>query len=145
MLISAHAGDSHDTLGTTATIKLDAQTTNGRMAVLEHTVPQHAGPPPHYHDHGDELFYVLEGTFEFILEDPDTWHHAGPGNIVNVPAGTLHTSRATSQTARLLSVYTPAGGEAFFREIEHIDRTDLDAVKTLAAQHGMSFPTPTTG
>lgn len=143
MLIEPHAGESHHVLGTTATIKLDAQSTNGRLAAIEHTVPRHAGPPPHYHNE-DELLYVLDGTVEFILDDPDTWHPARPGTIVHVPAGTLHTSRATSATARQLSIYTPAGGEAFFREIDTIDQTDPAAVMALAQQHGMRFPTSIT-
>lgn len=142
MLIQPDQGDSHNVLGSTATIKLDAHATDGRLAAVEHTSPRAAGPPPHYHQE-DEFLYVLEGTFEFILDDPDTWHPAGPGTIVHAPAGTLHTSRATSDTARQLSIYTPAGGEMFFREIDHIDQTDLGSVMALAQRHGMSFPTST--
>ena len=57
------------------------------------------GPPPHFHDLEDELLYVLEGSFEFLLGEPEAWHHAGPGTLVHVPAGTLHTSRAGSRPA----------------------------------------------
>lgn len=54
----------------------------------------------------------------------------------------MHTSRATSKTGRLLSIYTPGGGEKFFQEIDAIDQTDLDAVVALAQRHGMSCPAP---
>ena len=37
-------------------------------------------------------------------------------------------------------MYTPGGGEAFFREIGGIDQTDADAVRALAAAHGMTLP-----
>jgi hypothetical protein len=63
--------------------------------------------------------------------------------IVHVPAGTLHISRATTDTSHLLSIYTPAGGEAFFRDIDTIDQTDLAAVLALASRHVMTFPAPT--
>ena len=40
------------------------------------------------------------------------------------------------------SAATPAGGEAFFREIDTIDQTDIASVMALAHRHGMSFPAP---
>jgi quercetin dioxygenase-like cupin family protein len=142
MIVHRSAGDVSDVLGTTATIKLSSADTNGRLAVVEHAVPRGAGPPPHIHEREDELIYVLSGTCEFVLDDPSVWLPATAGTWVHVPAGTIHTSRATSDTARLLSIYSPAGGEAFFREIDTVDQTDLSAVMALAARHGMSFPTP---
>ncbi len=142
MIIQPTAGDPHDVLGSTATVKLASGDTDGRLAVIEHTAPPHAGPPPHSHDNEDELLYVLEGTFDFVLGDPTEWHPGGPGTIVHVPAGTIHTSRAGSRGGRLLSIYTPPGGEGFFREIDTIDQTDIAAVMTLAQHHDMSFPTP---
>ena len=51
MIIQATRGDTHNVLGTTAIIKLTGKDTSGRLAVVEHTVPPHAGPPPHTHDH----------------------------------------------------------------------------------------------
>jgi quercetin dioxygenase-like cupin family protein len=87
MIIQPTAGDTHNVLGSTATIKLASEDTDGRLAVVEHAAPPHAGPPAHRHDHEDELLYVLEGTFEFVLDDPTEWHPAGPGTIVHVPAG----------------------------------------------------------
>jgi quercetin dioxygenase-like cupin family protein len=143
VIISPASGDSHNVLGTTATIKLSSSETNGHLAVILHAVPLNTGPPPHRHEHEDELLYVLDGTFEFILRDPSTWHPATQGTIVHVPAGTLHTSRATTDASQLLSIYTPAGGEEFFREIDTIDQTDLAAVLALASRHGMTFPAPT--
>jgi hypothetical protein len=57
--------------------------------------------------------------------------------------GTIHTSRATSPLGHLLSIYLPGGGKQFFRDIDTIDRTDVNAVLTLAARHDMTIPTPT--
>lgn len=141
MIIYATDGDTHNVLGTAATIKLAGEDTNSRLGVVLHDVPEGAGPPPHVHDSADELLYVLQGTFDFILEDPHTWQHAGPGTLVHIPAGMLHTSRATSQSARLLSVYTPGDDAAFFRDIDTIDQSDIGAVIALAQRHGMTFPT----
>lgn len=141
MMIDPCGGETHEVLGTSATIRLAGENSAGRLAAVEHTMPQDAGPPPHAHDREDELFYVLEGTFEFRLGTPPRSHLGSPGTLVHVPAGTMHAARATSQTARLLSIYSPAGGEEFFRAIDTIDQRDPDAVAALAARHGMSFPT----
>jgi quercetin dioxygenase-like cupin family protein len=143
MIIHPNIPDTHHVLGTTAAIKLSSEDTNGRLAVIEHSVPQDASPPPHIHDREDELLYVLDGTFDVVLGDPSDWHPVSPGTYLHVPAGTIHATRATSPAARLLSIYTPAGGEAFFREIDPIDQSDLAAVMALAQRHGMRFPTPT--
>jgi quercetin dioxygenase-like cupin family protein len=142
MIIQPNAGDAHQVLGTTATIKLAGADTDRRLGVVEHAVPLNAGPPPHAHRKQDELLYVLDGTFDFVLGDPTAWHAATPGTWVHVPAGTIHTSRGTSSLGHLLSIYVPAGGEAFFREISTVDQTDMAAVLALAAHHDMTFPEP---
>jgi quercetin dioxygenase-like cupin family protein len=144
MIVQATSGDTHQVLGTAATIKLSSEHTDQRLGVVEHNIPRDAGPPPHFHDHADELLYVLEGTFEVVAGDPNQWHRVETGAIVHVPAGTIHTARCVSNGGRLLSVYTPGGDEAFFREIDAVDQSDLGAVMALAQRHGMSFPAPAT-
>ena len=85
---------------------------------------------------------MLEGEFDVIHGDVDDWHRAGPDDYVHVRAGTVHTTRAVTETARLISVYAPAGGEEFFREVGAVDQHDLGAVTALAERHGMRFPGP---
>jgi mannose-6-phosphate isomerase-like protein (cupin superfamily) len=138
MLLTPTTGERHVVLGTTAAIKLFAADTSGRLGVVEHEVPRDAGPPPHIHRREDELLYVLDGTFAVVLGDAARPLAAGRGTLIHVPAGTLHTTRCTSARGRLLSVYTPGGGEAFFREAGAIDQTDLAAVRALADRHGMT-------
>jgi hypothetical protein len=67
---------------------------------------------------------------------------AGEGTWLHVPAGTIHTTRCTSDVGHLLSVYTPGGSEEFFRQIGAIDQTDVSAVLALADQHGMTVAGP---
>lgn len=144
MIIRATSGDTHDVLGSVATIKLSTEETDGRLGAVEHDVPKDGGPPPHVHDHADELLYVLAGTFEVVAGDPDEWQVAETGAIIHIPAGTIHTTRCVSDGGRLFSVYTPGGDEAFFREIDNVDQSNLAAVMALARRHGMSFPTLST-
>ncbi len=86
------------------------------------------------------LLYVLEGTFDVVLGDLE--QAAGEGTWLHVPAGTIHTTRCTSDVGHLLSVYTPGGSEEFFRQIGAIDQTDVSAVLALADQHGMTVAGP---
>jgi quercetin dioxygenase-like cupin family protein len=138
MLIASSSGTHHDVLGSTATMKLASRDTGGRLAVVEHDVPHDAGPPLHLHRREDELLYVLAGTFEVMLGDPASRHTAEPGSWLHVPPGTPHTTRCTSDGGRLLSIYTPGGGEAFFSELGTIDQSTIAAVIALADRHGMT-------
>lgn len=142
MILHTTSGDTHNVLGTAATIKLSSEDTNGRLGAVEHEVPKGTGPPPHVHDDADELLYVISGIFEVLVGSPNEWQVAEAGAIIHVPAGTVHTTRRVSDGGRLFSVYTPGGDEAFFREIDGIDQSNLAAVMALAQRCGMSFPTP---
>jgi quercetin dioxygenase-like cupin family protein len=50
------------------TIKISAKDTANLYSVIEEIVPPGGGPPPHRHAEV-EIFYVLEGTFDFVIED----------------------------------------------------------------------------
>jgi quercetin dioxygenase-like cupin family protein len=76
------------------------------------------GPPLHTHGYR-ELFYVLDGRFEFTIErdgELDTLEGT-PGTAIHVPPNVPHTFRgAGEERGRLLFVHTPAGLEEFFEE-----------------------------
>ena len=48
--------------GSLALVKSDAQSTGGRVAVIEHVSPPGNGSPLHRHTREDEWFYVIEGS-----------------------------------------------------------------------------------
>ena len=100
-------------LGVLATIKSSAQTTDGRVAVIEHLASLGAGSPLHVHHREDEWFYVIEGELTFWVG----------GEVINAPTGSFvygpqdipHTFQVTSEQARFLLVTEPAGFEDFIR------------------------------
>jgi mannose-6-phosphate isomerase-like protein (cupin superfamily) len=102
-------------LGTLVTIKASAETTDGRVAVIEHVAQQDFGSPLHVHHNEDEWFYVTEGELRFWVG----------GRIIDAPAGSFvygprdvpHTFTVTSSEARFLLVAEPAGFEAFVRAL----------------------------
>lgn len=66
--------------------------------------------PKHYH-HGEEIIYVIEGTFEYQLEGkPPVTVKAG--QVLFVPAGTVHTAKNIGTTnAAELATYVVEKGE----------------------------------
>src|ERR671910_517863 len=73
---------------TTVTIKATGEETNDSFYLGEGVVePGFPGPPPHFHEHLHDMFYVLDGTLTMRLGDKTT----------ELAAGTRHP-RASRQT-----------------------------------------------
>ena len=113
--LGADEGEALWFLGVLATIKASADTTAGRVAVIEHLAAQGSGSPLHVHRREDEWFYVTEGELTFWVG----------GQVIPAPAGSFvygprdipHTFEVTSAEARFLLVAEPAGFEAFMRAV----------------------------
>jgi quercetin dioxygenase-like cupin family protein len=76
------------------------------------------GPPLHSHEYR-ELFYVLDGSYEFTLDRGDGLETivGGPGTTIAIPPNAPHTFKnAGEEPARLLFVHQPAALEEFFEE-----------------------------
>lgn len=101
-------------LGALVRIRLASDQSNGRVAVLEVTVPEGYEAPPHIHRFEDETFVVLEGELTFTVGDDTT--PGGPGAAVFGPRDVPHQFRVEKGPARLLYVLTPGGFEGFVRE-----------------------------
>jgi quercetin dioxygenase-like cupin family protein len=100
-------------LGFLATIKASADTTAGRVAVIEHLGPRGAGSPLHVHRLQDEWFYVTEGEVTFWVGGQVI--HGPAGSFVYGPRDIPHTFEITSVQARFLLVTEPAGFERLMR------------------------------
>jgi quercetin dioxygenase-like cupin family protein len=98
-------------LGVLATIKASKETTEGRVAVIEHLAPQGSGSPLHKHTREDEWFYVIEGELTFWVDGKVI--DAPAGSFVYGPRGVPHTFVVSSPEARFLLVAEPAGFESF--------------------------------
>jgi quercetin dioxygenase-like cupin family protein len=97
-------------------VKATAAETGGSVGVLEARSEPGFGPPQHIHHDCDELFYVLEGSFEFLVGERRM--SAGPGAFVFVPRGSVHASKVTSPgPARVLIAFVPGGQEGAFDEL----------------------------
>jgi quercetin dioxygenase-like cupin family protein len=100
-------------LGTLATIKVPAEASDGRFALIEFLFPRHASPPLHTHPQ-DETYIVQEGRL--TVQAGEQRFELAPGEVAVVPMGVEHTFRVDSDTARVQVLSTPAGLERLVRD-----------------------------
>ncbi|MFC9916602.1 cupin domain-containing protein [Streptomyces sp. NPDC127197] len=100
-------------IGDTTTVKISAAQTEGRLGVLETSVPPGGGAVAHSHGREDEAFYILTGDFEFI--NGDEVLAAGPGDFLWIPRGNRHGFKNVGALpATLLTFLFPGGHEQFW-------------------------------
>jgi quercetin dioxygenase-like cupin family protein len=94
-------------------ILVRGEQSDGRVGIVESTMPAGApGPPLHVHDF-HETFYVLEGELTFQLGD--RVFTAGEGEAAHAPGGIPHTvANHSDAPGRYLLVCAPAGFEREF-------------------------------
>jgi len=78
-----------------------------QIGIVESELPPGGGfRIPHWHDDLYEVFYVLEGEIEYLLDGQ--WCPAPAGTTVFIPAGIVHAFRnATEHPARHLVIGPP--------------------------------------
>jgi mannose-6-phosphate isomerase-like protein (cupin superfamily) len=113
VLTDAGAGRSFAMLGTTMRLIATAAETGRGYTVLEQVTPPGWGPPRHIHSREDEIFYILEGSYDLHVGDEHRTVSAGASAILprNLPHGFRNVG---STPGRLLCVIAPGGLEEYF-------------------------------
>jgi len=95
--------------------------------VVGETAPGVPGPPPHSHQNCSEVFMVLEGQMEFLVNGEKLL--LGPGESVDLPAGTVHTfGNGGDELCKYVNIHSPKGFSRFFRE-RGVNATEENAVE----------------
>ena len=106
MLVKSKDVQPLQVLGTQVRFLCEAHSTNNVWSLMEVTLPEDAGPPPHTHE-WDEAYFVTEGDVEFRVGDQR--FTATVGDFVYTPGGVVHGFRGASQrSARVLIFDAPA-------------------------------------
>jgi quercetin dioxygenase-like cupin family protein len=113
-------GEGYTIPGTDAmTLKATSEQTGGSIGFLEATSYPGYGPPRHIHRSHDELFFVLEGEFLFLVGERQV--SAPPGTFVFIPRGTVHAAKAIgNEPGKVLIAYVPGGLEHSFEEFAQL-------------------------
>jgi mannose-6-phosphate isomerase-like protein (cupin superfamily) len=123
-------GEGRTIPGTDAiTLIATSEQTGGSVGVFEDTSSPGDGPPRHVHYGSDELFYILEGEFLFLIGERQ--ESVSAGTYVFAPRGTVHAFKVIgNERGRLLSAFIPGGPEQAFEEFvklrtegEEVDRS----------------------
>jgi quercetin dioxygenase-like cupin family protein len=85
------------------------------VTVAEGILPEGTSPPAHLHAALDDSFYILEGRM--VLHCDDRIWQAGPGSLVQFPAGIPHTFRVLGGLARILMIHADDSFLAAVRQI----------------------------
>ncbi len=131
--------------GDEAHVLISGDQTGGNYAMILEVTPPGGGPPPHWHDHEDETFYVLEGRASFLANGE--WTEVPPGSAAFLPKGSVHTYKNVGATPlRMIVQVAPAGFELFFAkcagEFAKPGGPDMSRLVTEANEHGIHFLLP---
>lgn len=132
------------------TLKATAATTGGAYGLVESWVPVGASPPLHIHHREEESFWVIEGRVRFVCGGEEIVAEAG--SFVSLPRDVPHTFIVEGdQTAHILTLMTPGGGERFFVDggrpaegpgLPPPGRPDVEKLKQVAPLFGAEIVGP---
>jgi quercetin dioxygenase-like cupin family protein len=98
-------------------VHVSGEQTGGRVAVVEMWGPPGDAPPPHVHREEDEVFHVLEGRIELLVQGREP-QIADAGCDVVAPLGVPHVYRVTDDApARWLIIVSPARFDGLVRAL----------------------------
>lgn len=110
VFLKAREGRSYDMGPMKAVFKADGVETGNKYSISEWWLdPKSKGPGAHSHPE-DDVFYVLEGTMNFLIGD--TWVEAAKGSFVLAPSGMTHDFENRSEArAGVLNLSIPGNFE----------------------------------
>lgn len=139
--ISSEEGKTWNVLGVEITGKILSEETNGAYSVIMTETPPNGGPPMHLHQHEDELFYVLKGTYEFHYGEKQ--QIVREGDFIHLPKGIPHRFVNTdSITGITMNTITPGGFEGFFQGISDLSkggRPSREQIDSIAKIYSLTF------
>lgn len=102
-------------------VKISGSDTNGNLAIFEQTsLSQGRGTPLHVHPAQDEIFYVIEGAYEFLVGKERFSLIAGES--IFLPRQVPHAWTQASPKGKMLVTLQPAGKlENFFVQMAALD------------------------
>jgi quercetin dioxygenase-like cupin family protein len=123
-------------------IKVSKKDTNSLLSVLEYTGNEKAGPPLHIHYNEDEIFYITEGEYRFVVGTAEI--RAKAGDTVFLPRNVPHTWIQLTQRGRHLYTLQPSGTfEEFLRALQALTKPPTEEeLQAIHLKHGMKVLGP---
>jgi len=100
-------------------VLLSTEATGGAISVLMGWHKPGEGPPDHVHLSQEEMFFILEGTYELTVGGQTTT--VGAGTIVFIPRNVVHRFKNVGdETACMLDWTLPGGQDHYFKAISDL-------------------------
>lgn len=127
----------HPGEGTQQLLATRAQTGGQFSAIVD---VQKAGSDtggPMIHAKETEIWYVVEGSYEFNIGGKAV--EGGPGTLIAVDAGQPHSFKAKTD-GKLLMIWTPGGFEQFFMDWDKQGKAFGPDIGAMAESYGVTWP-----
>ena len=100
-------------------VLLTTEATGGAISVLMAWLKPGEGPGDHVHFNQEEMFFIVEGTYELTVDGQTTT--AGPGTIVFIPRNVVHRFKNVGDTTGCMLDWTlPGGQDRYFKTISDL-------------------------
>src|SRR5262245_11912805 len=124
-------------------VLLTTEATGGAISVVMGWHKPGEGPPDHVHFDQEEMFFILEGTYELTVDGQTTT--AGVGTIVFIPRNVVHRFKNVGDsTACMLDWSLPGGQDHYFKAISDLagDGFTGEKVMEISKKFDTTFPAP---
>jgi len=123
-------------------VLLTTEATGGAISLLMAWHKPGEGPPDHVHFNQEEMFFVVEGSYELTVGGET--RTVGPGTIVFIPRNVVHRFKNVGETtARMLDWSLPGGQDHYFKAISELAAGDGftgEKVMEISKEFDTNFP-----
>lgn len=139
-VIKAEEGRTLNILGNRQIHKLTGKDTGNQMVEWIDYLAPGSGIPPHIHSREDEIFRVLEGQVEIMVDNKTTILKAG--DIALAPKNIVHSWKVVgTENAKMCVSAYPSGMEHLFEDLDALPPgpPNFEQVAAISANHGIHF------
>ncbi len=127
-------------IGDIQTHKLVGKNTGNQIVEWVDNVEPGVGIPPHIHTKEDEIFRVVKGQIEIMVDGETTV--LNEGDIAFAPKNIQHSWKVVgTEKAKMITSAFPAGIEYMFKELSELPEgpPDFPKVAEICGKHGITF------
>jgi len=139
-IIKDEEGNVLNVIGDIQTHKLVGSETGNQIVEWVDNVEPGVGIPPHIHTREDEIFRVIKGQVEIMVDGETTV--LNEGDVAFAPKNIPHSWKVVgTEKAKMITSAFPAGIEHMFEELAQLPEgpPDFEKVAAICAKQGISF------
>jgi len=139
-VVRGSEGDVLNVIGDIQTHKLVGSDTGNQIVEWVDDVDPGVGIPPHIHSKEDEIFRVIQGQVEIMVDGKTTVLKAG--DVAFAPKNIAHSWKVVgTEKAKMITSAFPAGIEHMFKELAEMTDVppDFGKVAEICGRHGIQF------